>query len=494
MTPFMIPAGTSAGTGEMSVNDVAELQKALTAGYGTNMPDLTGGAALRIQSLDTVMQSTIQENKHFRLFNMLPKSKPGATVDEWTEQDRVGGFLGGSTNTETGVIAEFTGSYNRRVGMVKYLMAQRRVSVVQTLQRAIADSEATEYANGALQLLSDIEYFLFEGDDKCVPTEFTGIKAQMLEGIAAGQVDPENLIDMDGQPFNSIHPLNRASAQVRKYGNFGTATDVFFNQEVQADFDNALDPAFRIQLTGVGEGGMRLGAPVTGIRTSGGVITTQEDVFIRNQLMKQPFEVQYPVVALQNVGMKPATLTADATANDVSSKFSAPRAGNYYYLVCGQNAAGQSQGLVSAVVAVAAGKRVALTIAQSAGGQETGYVIYRSRQNGGNSIAGSVYGEGSDFREVGRIGRTGASTVFIDNNRLIPGSTEAYILNLTPGATAITWRQMLPMIKFPLYPTNAAVIPWAQLIFGFLRMSKRKHHALVTNIIPTGQTWKPFAA
>ena len=69
----------------------------------------------------------------------------------------------------------------------------------------------------------------------------------------------------------------------------------------------------------------------------------------------------------------------------------------------------------------------------------------------------------------------------------------AVVRALTPGDDAINWRQLLPMLKFPLYPTAAAVIPWAQLMFGYLRITKRKHHALVRNIVPTSATWKPFA-
>ncbi len=482
----LLTAGT-ANTGEMSFNEIAELQKALTAGHHVSPEGLSGGGALRIQSLDGVLQSTIQENKHFVLFNKIAKTKPTATVDEWTEQDKVGGFLGSTTNSETGIISEFTGSYNRRVGFVKYLMAKRQVSLVQTLQKAIAESEATEYANGALQLLSDIEYFLYEGDEAVVGTEFSGIKAQLLAGVASGQVDPENVIDMDGAPFNSIHPLNRISAQIRKYGNFGVATDVFFNQAVQADFDNNLDPAFRIQLTNVGEGGLRLGAPVIGVRTSGGVITTNEDVFVRDEDLKKPFQILNPAVAALQVGLIPQAVATDATVNDASTRFTtaAGRDGTYYYGVAGTNLNGTSAAAVTGAVAVATGKKVTLTITASAAGQETGYIIYRSRKNGSNAIA--------DMREMVRIPRTGGTTVYTDLARDIPGSTEAYVLNMTPGATAITWRQMLPMVKFPLYPTNAAVLPWAQLIFGYLRITKRKHHGLVRNIIPTQQVWKPFA-
>jgi hypothetical protein len=60
------------------------------------------------------------------------------------------------------------------------------------------------------------------------------------------------------------------------------------------------------------------------------------------------------------------------------------------------------------------------------------------------------------------------------------------------GADAINWRQLLPMTKFALYPTNAAVIPWAQLLFGYLRIAKRQQHIVIKNIVPTGALWKPF--
>jgi hypothetical protein len=65
-------------------------------------------------------------------------------------------------------------------------------------------------------------------------------------------------------------------------------------------------------------------------------------------------------------------------------------------------------------------------------------------------------------------------------------------MNLLPGAQAITWRQMLPMMKFPLYPTVSATIPWAQLLFGYLRIGKRKHHVVIKNILPGSSTWLPF--
>jgi hypothetical protein len=486
INPNILPqmaGGQASATGEMAFDQVAELQKALTADYGTDANNLTGGGALRIQSLERTMMATIQENKHFRLFNALRKTSAGATVDEWTEQSSIGGFLGGSTNSETGTIAAAQGSYARRTGMVKYLMTRREVSLVVTLQNALAEAEAVEQQAGALQLLTDAEFLCFEGDSTVVPTEFDGIYAQIAAGVAAGQVGSDHIINADGASLNSINALNDAAKVIAGYGNFGTPTDIYMPLSVQADFDSGLDPAFRVALDNA-PNSIMLGTPVRGIRTSHGDIATNPNVFLKDgdHQASVPFEVALPTLAAANAGMQP-TIAVDASQNDTGSKFSAARAGNYYYLVAGVNQNGQSTGVVSGQIAIAAGKKAVLTITKSAGGLETGYAIYRSRQNGTNSP--------SDFRLITRVTRTGVTTTFTDNNSDIPGTAKAYVLNLMPSAMAITWRQLLPMLKFPLYPTVSATIPWAQLMFGYLRIGKRKHHAIIKNIVPNGAQWRP---
>jgi hypothetical protein len=478
-------AGGPSVSGEVGQGGVEELMKALTAGYGTDVATLTGGAALRIQSLDKTLMSTIQENDHFVLFNLLSKGDATATVDEWTEQSSVGGYLGGSTNSELGVIAGFQGAYARRVGQVKYLMTRREVSFVQTLQNAISDSEATEQNNGALQLLTDAEYLCFEGDSTVVPTEFDGIGAQI-----ASYNGGDHVVDMHGGTLSSIIPINVGVAKVSGYGNFGKATNLILSNLTQADFDNGLDPAFRVSLEGTGKD-VQLGAPVSGIRTSKGTIKLSSDVFVRDHDLKIPFENAYPTVAAANASIAPASVAAGAPGADTAARFDVGMAGSFYYYVTGINQNGQSTGVKSGQVTIATGNSVALTITRSAGAQETGYVIYRSRVGGGNvTLRTDQYL--SDFREMCRIPVAGATTVYTDRNLDIPGTSRAYLLNMTQGAKAITWRKLLPMMRFNLYPTVSATIPWAQLMFGYLRIAKRAHHIVYKNIVPGGAVWKPF--
>lgn len=114
-------------------------------------------------------------------------------------------------------------------------------------------------------------------------------------------------------------------------------------------------------------------------------------------------------------------------------------------------------------------------------------MIYRGRKNGSSAL--------SDLREQCRIPRdaSGNTTTWDDLNVHIPGTTKAYGLSMGPNADAINWRQLLPMTKFPLYPTKAATIPWAQLLFGYLRLAKRRQHVVFKNIVNPAQVWKPFA-
>lgn len=464
--------------GAIGMRQLDELQKALESGYGTDIATLTGGAALRIQSLDKTMKATIVQNKHLKLFNTLEKNKATATVDEWTEQHSIGGFLGGTTNTETGDIRLATGDAERKVGLVKYLMTRAEVSVVMSIANNIVDAEAFEQSNAAKRLLSDAEYLSFEGDSDVVATEFDGIYKQMVDLNLS-----DHIRDMRGGSLSNIREVLEGAALIAGYGNFGQATHLYVSNLTQTDMDASLDPAYRVPLTNVAEGGLKYGVPVVGIRTSFGTFQVEHDVFIRDEAQMRPFELAHASIAAANAFVPAAV--AGVPGADAASKFEAAHAGNYYYAVAGITGDGQSVVAKSAQVVVAAGEKVTLTIDKSVAGTETGYVIYRSRKNGTNATA--------DFREVKRIAYSGgATTVWVDLNEDIPGTSKAYLLNLSAADQAITWRQFLPMMKFPLATTTKAVIPWAQLLFGYLRMAKRRHNVIIKNILPQGAVWRPF--
>lgn len=468
-----------------------ELIKALEASnYQTDVSQLTGGGALGVQSLDTAMKTTIQENEHFTLFNRLAQTSATNIVDEYTRQSSVGGFLGGSTNSQMGVVRAAQGEYSREVGLVKFLMTLRQVGYVLNIGKNIVEATAVEERNGALQLLTDANYLLYHGNADASPTQFDGIFAQIDKEIADGKMSADNVVDLDGAKLDSIEALSKINVAVSRYGSWGRSTDVFLPNSVQQDLNMGLDPAFR--WTPAGGNTPMIGAHVEGIRLQNGVLKTNMDTFIHDEEnpMVYPFEVNFAAQAADNVAIKPASVTVVASADDTASKFSASRAGNYYWGVASIDAGGKGMSAVTLTsqTAVAAGKKAVLTITKSTAGTESGYAIFRSRQNGTNAA--------SDLRLVKVIKKTGDTTTFTDINRDIPGTVSVPLLNLGPSADAIGWRQFQPMTKIPL-PFGVGGVPvisWFQFLFGYLRVTKPKHHGYVKNILPSNAKWRPFAA
>ena len=468
-----------------------ELIKALQASnYQTDVATLTGGGALGVQSLDTAMKTTIQENEHFTLFNRLASTNATNIVDEYTRQSGIGGFLGGSTNSQMGVVRAAQGEYSREVGLVKFLMTLRQVGYVLNIGKNVIEATAAEERNGALQLLTDANYLLYHGNADASPTQFDGIFNIIDKEIAAGKLSGDHVVSLDGAALDSIDAFSKINVAVSRYGSWGRSTDVFLPNSVQQDLNMGIDPAFR--WAPQGNNTPMIGSHVEGIRLQNGVLRTNMDTFIHDEEnpMTYPFEVYFSATATANAAFKPASIAVDATASDAASTFSATRAGNYYYAVAalGANGEGLTQVVKSTQTAIAAGKKAVLTITQSTAGTETGYAIYRSRQNGTNDT--------SDLRLVKVIKKTGATTTFTDLNRDIPGTVSVPLLNMAPAADAIGWRQFQPMTKIPL-PFGVGgmpVISWFQFLFGYLRVTKPKHHGYIKNVLPTNAKWRPFAA
>ena len=69
-----------------------------------------------------------------------------------------------------------------------------------------------------------------------------------------------------------------------------------------------------------------------------------------------------------------------------------------------------------------------------------------------------------------------------DENEELPATSSAYILNLDEADDAIEFEQFLPLMRFPLYPTDAAVYPFLMLLFGALALKKPEQMVRIKNI------------
>ena len=173
--------------------DAAEFAKAVTAGYGTDVATFTGGRAVQLQSIEHSLLATVQEEKHFKAWRALTKSDATATVDEYVQQSTVGGFLGGSFNSEVGTINEAAADYKRRYLEIKYLMTMRTVSVVQSSTKGVVNVISNQTDSAIKQIMSDVEWGIFYGDAACTPEEFDGV-----ETIVRAQASSDHIIDLRG--------------------------------------------------------------------------------------------------------------------------------------------------------------------------------------------------------------------------------------------------------------------------------------------------------
>lgn len=489
----MMSGGGNAMNGSMggTMKEFEALTKALQASNHEPDPrNLSDGGALGVQSLDTAMKTVIQENEHFTLFNRLAQSNAINIVDEYSRQNSVGGWLGGSTNTQMGVVRAAQGEYTREVGFVKFMMTLRQVGYVLNIGKNIAEPVAVEERNGALQLLTDANYLLYHGNADASPTQYDGI-INILDKAVGKDIPDENVVSQDGKPLDSVEPFSKVQVSVSSYGSWGNSTDVFMPYSVQNDLNMGLDPAYR--WTPAGQNTPVIGGQVDAIRLTKGILKTNLDTFIQDETnpMVVPFELQHPQLAT-DINLTPSKVELTAIAN-ASTKFDAKRGDIYAYYVAAIDPNGRGQSKCAAVQALAtkltSGQAVEIKITKSAVGTETGYAIYRGRQG----VAAPTLEDVRLMKIVPRNPDPNQATVFVDLNRDIPGTVTVPVLNLGAGADAIGWRQFQPMTKIPL-PFGVGGMPvmsWFQFLFGYLRVTKPKHHGMIKNILPKNATWRP---
>lgn len=468
-----------------------EVSKALTGtlGAGSDLANLTGAGALRVENLDPVLFSVTVENKHFDLFNrLLPNKRDSfSMMDQQIVKLGTGGFPGSAFSTETASgRPDRQGDYQRLLTELGVFVDYRNVGLITGLQGLMQNQAgavnfstvAEENVNAALTLLETVEWGLFYGDRAVNGLETNGLAAK-IKATAPG-----NVIDLAGLDLSTHVQIAQLAGTIAKRPQFGAADLFYCSTSVKGDLDAGLASGYRLNLDSAVPN-TQTGVPMKGIRYSAaGIGEGQLDLVPHAYIdeAKTPIIVQAP----NSVGpqVAPATV-APVSAPAAGGSWLAAHAGTYYYAAEACQAGQVSAPTFSAAaVAVAAGDKVTLTITQSTAATETFYNIYRGRKAGTNAA--------SDVRLIGRVKKAaGATTTYVDDNSVIPGTSEAFMLTSAPAKRALTWIQMLPLTQYPLAQTELS-IRWAVLLLGALRVPDPRKHGLIKNILPKNATWKPF--
>lgn len=449
------------GFGIAPFSDIEALNKALSAGTGTDAASFTGGRSLIVESLEETLMVTTYSSQDVVLFKKLKQNPVFAVVDEWVEKSDYGSRYGMSVG-ETELPGQRDTTYARKVGQVKFYRVRREISHVMTLMRGIVDAEAEEQVDGTMLLIRALEETSFDGNASIIPEEFDGLK-QLIPA--------SNVIDQRG-PI-SEDTLQNMAETIR--ANFGVPTDLFLSLKNQVDVDRILEAKHRISIPLMGsDGGLTAGAPIERYRSSFGTFSLNPDVFLTEE--KQALTA--------GVGTFPtAPTTVTAVVAGVDGQFASADAGVYFYGVSSFNKAGESAVTLTSATTIAATNHVTLTIAAGAAGTApaiTGLKLYRSK----------VGGVSTDMLLIDTVLYTGTGQTYVDTNANLPGGSDVYLLNLNPSYRAVSWQQLLPLMKLPLAITGPS-IPFLLMIYGFLRMTKPKQHVRLKNVRPSDHRFNP---
>ena len=447
-------SGFGAGTDQ----DIAELSKALEAGYQTGAGK-TGGSALRVESLEASLKVLTYTSSHIKFWKKIPKSPAYSTVEEYNQLIN----YGGSQNpfVQEGELPQATDtSYARRVQLVKFLGTTREVTHQASLVHpAHGDLIALENQSGILWLLEQVERNLFSGDSSL---SFDG-EAEQWDGLDS-LIDASSVLDLEG---NSIQEADMEEAANEIIENYGFPTDMFLGTRTMSDLVKTFYPRERVSLPAPQNG--QVGQSIQTISTQAGVIEFNPDVFIR-QTSTPPAAATSP-----NAPAAPAiiaAITPTGTSGD-HNKGAPTGTSNVNYVATACNRFGESapspvQAAVEAQTQVNkdAGTYLPVSVdnAPSVGAFPAEYLrIYRSSA----TLAAGVPTDLSAYALVAQVPvasqAASGTTVWNDENLTLPFTSTAYLGELTPSV--LTFRQLMPMMKMDLAVLSPAY-RWMILLYG----------------------------
>ena len=458
-----------AGFGQITQGD---LLKALSAGSGTDSATMTGGRALIPQDIEsTLVNALFLKRQDFKLMNMIKTEKVTSTVHEYTRRNEFGDETGVFVS-EGGEARETNQTLERITRVMKYLQTLREVTLQMRVANTIEDAEASEKEAGTLTILKGAEWGLFHGDGDVVPTQYDSIVKQVLSNETR-----KNRVDLRGAKMTSAKAEDAIVELARAiYEKGGYATDAFMPPAIAADLQALARDRFRLN------DGDRRGATV--IQSYPTAFSNEITIAGERAGANKLYRVKnrpVPTVGVDGTPNAPS-IAVLAVANTGATGFKSATAGTYRYAVFAINEKGISGASAAANLVVANGEMAQITITPATtGGAATGYIVCRGKINTTT---------GDDQREMFRVADSGSgTTVAKDSNDELPGTGQLLMVSDDPIEKTLQWDQFLPLMKFDLYPTKTAVIPFLILLFGTPDVKVPWYHGVIDNVGYTGLDW-----
>ena len=472
--------------------NIGQLMKALDTNALTDEATLTGGAAFRVQSLDNLMQNTTFGDTDFQFWPRLKIRPVKGVLDQYVVRSAYGNgfnFAPQGMNPIAG-----SGVYKRKTLDIKFALTYRSLTHVLSTMDAtggnIVNARAAEEKAGAMDLAATIERACFFGDSACSPNEFDGLLTW-----AANNGDGRTIQDMNATPLNTLQPFYRAGGI--QASNAGRLTDFYLDTYSKMDFDLAWQTAFRFgQLSP--DAPLTAGAAVGKLNTSAGTVDLRADLFLNpergfinpeDDANTDPYwqasstsrggDANNPVPAVPTG----VTVTATGAGGNGTNMPS----GGYYVTACSKSYKGESAAHAAVhVTGLTAGQQMAWSITTSDATVEC-FRLFKS----------AVDGPDTDMRYFATIPCAGPTTTYIDTGADIPGTTIAFGTDQRPDEVgAVDMDQLLAQTKLMLAIVSPNM-PWLQLQYLAMRVTKPKRIQVIKNILPSAlreMGWNPLGA
>jgi len=439
------------GFGLGSAHQLNELRKALSAGYVTNQGNgsQTGGGALRVQSLEQSLKVLTNTERHYKLWQEIPKTPAHSTVEEYNTLGQYGNDQGGF-NFEGVLPQQDDSTYTRNVALVKFLGTTRQVTHPLSLVKpAHGDVIALENRNGILWILRRLEQTFFTGDSTLM---FNGAEGAEFSGLSK-QIAATNVVDLLGNPL-SEEVIEEGANQIAAV--YGTPTHLFLSQRAMADFGKTVygKERFMPQQASVDSNG-RVGYFVSSITTQAGEVGMRPDVFITNTPVP-------PTTISTSAPNSPSVVTVGAPTG-TDGNFYKDGAGVYTYGATLGNQYGESAvtngNTTQTVTTLTNHVPITVTLPATIGANLPQFVgIYRSQPGGAILYR---------IARVPVVSQTGSATAatFNDVDTIMAGTSEAFLGEVS--TQVIEFRQLSPLAKMDLAVVSPAY-RWMILLYGTL--------------------------
>lgn len=461
VNPNMFPQN-QVGFGDMgNVAVLNDLTKALEAGTGVDAGSMGGGRALIPESLENTLVNVLWSQDEARLFKRVKKQAVPSPIHQWNKRTAVGA-PDGAWVAEGGTSQEADQTIARVYKEAKYLQTLRKATLQATLSNMIENAMTIEQNAGALWIIREVERAMFYGDSSMV--------AEQPDGLLAQITDTDNILDVRGAAADSaeFEKKTKEAARVIR-DSYGKGSLMLTSTMVMQDVQNLLSDRVRFAAGNAGS----LNAIADEYKTPFGNLELLDDVFIKEGAAPS-------ASALSGAPATPTESSAPASAA-VASQFTAADVGAYIWTVEAINAYGASAIKDMTTANSVENQHITMTVGHDT--TTTAVRLYRSK----------LGGSAADVRYVKTVAvatpGTSTTTVVIDDNANLPGTSQVFILTMDQIYDAIEYFQFLPLMKFDLYPTNQAVYPFLMLLFGALALKKQEQHAYIKNVSPSAMGW-----